>query len=382
MVMGSASTMACLAETMGMMLPGGATAPSGSADRLRHATASGRSAVELANRGDRPSQILTRPAFINGLTVLTALGGSTNAIIHLIAIARRLGIDIDLEQVHEVAQRVPLLVDCKPSGSGYLEDMHHAGAVPALLKTLEPLLDLSTLTIGGQTLGQTLDGVASPQEWQTTIRTLDNPLGPTGSLAVVRGTLAPDGAVIKTAAATPELMRHRGPAVVFDSPEDAIARIDDPSLNITPDHVIVLRNVGPVASGMPEAAALPIPRYLAKRGVRDMVRVSDARMSGTAYGTVVLHCCPEAAVGGPLAIVRDGDIIELDVSARRIDLMVDQDERDRRYAQLAPPSPPGRGYKGLHARHVLQANLGADLDFLEPEPDTPDPKPKTTATEE
>ena len=373
MVMGSASTMACITEAMGMMLPGGATAPSGSGDRLRHATASGRCAVGLAGQGPRLCDILTRPAFMNGLTVLTALGGSTNAIIHLIAIARRRGIAITLDDVHEIAQRVPLLVDCKPSGSGYLPDMHDAGAVPALLKTLEPLLDLSTLTVGGQSLGATLDNVAPPQEWQTTLRTLDNPLGPTGSLAMLRGTLAPDGAVIKAAAATPELMRHSGPAMVFDSPEDAAARIDDPSLNITAQHVMVLRNAGPVAAGMPEAGVLPIPRYLAERGVRDMVRVSDARMSGTAYGTVVLHCCPEAAVGGPLAIVRDGDTIELDVTERRIDLRVDRAECERRFERLRSPPPPGRGYWGLHVRHVLQANLGADLDFLDPTP-TPTPR--------
>ncbi|MCD6505389.1 dihydroxy-acid dehydratase [Candidatus Poribacteria bacterium] len=369
MDMGSASSIACVTEAMGLMLPGGATAPSVSSDRLRIAVATGREAVKLALRGGpRPRDVLTRSSFLNGLTVLIALGGSTNTIIHLIAIARRAGIRLTLDDVEEVAQRVPLLVDCKPAGSGYLEDMHWAGGVPALLKALESLLDLSALTITGRTLGELLAEVPPPGEWQTTIRTLDNPLGPPGSLAILRGTLAPEGAVIKVAAATPSLLHHRGPAVVFESPQDAADRIDDPSLRITPDHVIVLRNAGPVGAGMPEAGSLPIPRYLAEAGVRDMVRVTDARMSGTAYGTVVLHCSPEAAVGGPLALVRDGDKIELNVPERRLDLLVDERELARRREQFTPPPLPERGWRRLYAEHVLQAHLGADLDFLSPEP--------------
>jgi len=369
MDMGSASSIACVTEAMGLMLPGGATAPSVSSDRLRIAVATGREAVKLALRGGpRPRDILTRSSFLNGLTVLIALGGSTNTIIHLIAIARRAGIRLTLDDVEEVARRVPLLVDCKPAGSGYLEDMHWAGGVPALLKALEPLLDLSALTVTGRTLGELLAEVPPPGEWQTTIRTLDNPLGPPGSLAILRGTLAPEGAVIKVAAATPSLLHHRGPAVVFESPQDAADRIDDPSLRITPDHVIVLRNAGPVGAGMPEAGSLPIPRYLAEAGVRDMVRVTDARMSGTAYGTVVLHCSPEAAVGGPLALVRDGDEIELNVPERRLDLLVDERELARRREQFTPPPLPERGWRRLYAEHVLQAHLGADLDFLSPEP--------------
>lgn len=365
MDMGTASSMACVTEAMGMMLPGGATAPSVSSERLRIAVATGRCAVEMALRGGpRPSDILTRPSFLNGLTVLIALGGSTNAIIHLIAIARRAGIHLTLRDVEEVARRVPLLVDCKPVGSGYLEDMHRAGGMPALLKALEPLLDLSALTVTGRTLGELLAEAPPPGKWQRTIHTLDNPLGPPGSLAILRGSLAPEGAVIKVAAATPSLLHHRGPAVVFDSPQDAADRIDDPSLRITPDHILVLRNAGPVGAGMPEAGSLPIPRYLAKAGVRDMVRITDGRMSGTAYGTVILHCSPEAAVGGPLALVRDGDEIELNVSERRLDLLVDERELARRREQFTPPPLPERGWPRLYAEHVLQAHLGADLDFL------------------
>ena len=377
MVMGTASTMACVTETLGMMLPGGATPPSGWGDRLRNAVASGRGAVGLAAEGRRPREILTREAFTNALTVLFAVGGSTNAVIHLTAVARRVGIALTLDDFHEVAQRVPLLVDCKPAGSGYMEDLHHAGGVPVLLKTIAPLLDLSTVGVSGRRMGEILEEVDPPGGWQETIRTLDAPLGPVGSLVTLRGSLAPDGAVLKKAAATEALLRHRGPAVVFDSPEDAVQRIDDPALEITPDHVMVLRNGGPVGAGMPEAGSLPIPRHLAEAGVRDMVRVSDARMSGTAYGTIVLHCSPEAAVGGPLALVRDGDIIELDVEARRIDLRVDEAELEHRRTQLAPRPLPDRGWRRLYAEHVLQAHLGADLDFLAPEPADPNPQTRS-----
>ncbi|MBI4553608.1 MAG: dihydroxy-acid dehydratase [Candidatus Latescibacteria bacterium] len=364
MVMGTASTMACLTEGLGLMLPGGATPPSGSGDRLRQAVESGRCAVELATRQLQPRTIVQRAALLNALTVLMALSGSTNGIIHLIAIARRAGVTLTLEDVHEVSQRVPLLVDCKPAGCGYMEDFHRAGGVPVLLKALHPLLDLSVMTVTGRTLGEVLHDVPPPGGWQQTIRTLDSPFGPPGSLVVLRGSLAPDGAVIKRAAATPGLLQHRGPAVVFESPEDVAARIDDPDVTITPDHILVLRNAGPVGAGMPEAGSFPIPRRLASAGVRDMVRVSDARMSGTAYGTVVLHCSPEAATGGPLAFVRDGDLIELNVAERRIDLLVDDTELARRRAQFVPPPLPERGWRRLYAQHVLPAHLGADLDFL------------------
>ena len=364
MVMGTASTMACVTEALGLMVPGGAAPPAVSAARLRSAVASGRLAVQLAREPITPSQVLSRPALLNALTVLAAVGGSTNAIIHLVAIARRAGVALTLDDFHEVAQRTPLLVDCKPAGEGYMEDFHHAGGVPVLLKALQPLLDTSVMTISGRTLAEMLEGVAAPAEWQQTIRTLDDPLGPSGALAVLRGSLAPDGAVLKVAATSGDLLQHRGPAAVFESSDDAAARIDDPSLKLTPEHVLVLRNAGPVAAGMPEAGSLPIPRELARAGVRDMVRVSDGRMSGTSYGTVVLHCCPEAAVGGPLALVCDGDTIELNVPERRIDLLVDDAELARRRADITPPPLPERGWRRLYAEHVLQADAGADLDFL------------------
>ena len=364
MVMGTASTMACLAEALGMMLPGGAAAPSVSGDRLRHAVASGRRAVGLAREGLRPSAILNPEAFTNALAVLLAVGGSTNAVIHLTAIARRAGVPLSLDDLQVASERVPLLVDCKPAGTDYLEDLHHAGGVPALLRAMEPLLDGTTIGVTGRPLSDLLAEAPSPGDWQTTIRPLAAPLGPTGALTVLGGSLAPGGAVIKSAAATPALLRHRGPAAVFESPEDVARRIDDPALALTPDHVLVLRNAGPVAAGMPEAGAMPIPRYLAGQGVTDMVRVSDARMSGTAYGTVVLHCAPEAAAGGPLALVRDGDKIELDVGARTIELRVEAGELARRWSSLRPPPRPARGWRHLHAGHVLQAPDGADLDFL------------------
>ena len=269
-----------------------------------------------------------------------------------------------------VAQRVPLLVDCKPVGIGYLEDMHRAGGVPTLLKALAPLLDLTTVGVTGKPLHTLLEDIPPPGNWQRTIRPLDDPLGPSGSLFTLKGTLAPDGAVLKASAASPALWRHCGPAVVFESAEDAAERLDAPLLGITPQHVLVLRNAGPVGAGMPEAGSLPIPRHLAAAGVRDMVRVSDARMSGTAYGTVVLHCSPEAAVGGPLALVHDGDLIQLDVAARRLDLLVEPTTLARRRAAFRPPPSPERGWRRLYAEHVLPAHLGADLDFLAPEPTT------------
>ena len=368
MVMGTASTMACLTETLGLMLPGGAAAPSVTGQRMQSATASGRLAVELARKPIRPSQVLTKKAFDNALTVLLALGGSTNAIIHLTAIARRAGIGFGLEDVKRISPKVPLLVNCKPAGENYLEDFYHAGGMPVLLGVLKPLLHLDTVGVMGKKLGELIQDVPAPGDWQSVIRTLDDPLGPTGALCVLTGSLAPDGAVIKSAAANKELMVHIGPAVVFESPEDVVKRIDDPALAITEKHILVLRNAGPVAAGMPEAGAIPIPRYLAEQGVKDMVRISDARMSGTAYGTIVLHCSPEAAVGGPLGLVRDEDQIELNVPEGRIELLVDSETLQKRRAEFKPPELAVRGYLNLHQRTVQQANLGADLDFLSPEP--------------
>jgi dihydroxy-acid dehydratase len=369
-VMGTASTMACVTEGLGLVLPGGATPAAATGDRLRHAVVSGRRAVALAREQVRPSRLLTRGSFLNALTVLSAIGGSTNAVIHLLAAAGRSGIPLELDDFDTVAREVPLLVDCKPSGSGYMGDFDQAGGVPVLLKALEPLLDLSARRADGTTVGQALAATDPPQPWQQRIGTLDRPIGPPGALAVLRGLLAPQGAVLKVSAATPSLLRHRGPALVFDSPEDVARRIDDPDLPVTEEHVLVLRNAGPVAAGMPEAGSFPIPRRLGARGVRDMVRISDARMSGTAYGTAVLHCSPEAAVGGPLSLVRDGDLISLDVPARRLDLLVDEADLARRREGFRAPAAAARGWRRLYAEHVLGAHLGADLDFLRARPST------------
>ncbi len=363
MVMGTASTMACMAEALGMALSGSATPPSGSGDRLRTAVHTGRVAARLAVNPVKPSDVLTPPAFRNALTVLLALGGSTNAVIHLLAIARRAGVRLTLDDLAEVSGKVPLLVDLKPSGTGYMEDFHAAGGMPALLKVLKPLLDVSTRTVQGTRLADLLSSTPQPDSRQAVVRTLESPLGPAGALVVLRGTLAPGGAILKRSAATSSLMVHEGPATVFESPDDAAERVDDPGLGITPDHVLVLRNAGPRAAGMPEAGSLPIPRYLAERGVRDMVRISDGRMSGTSFGTVVLHAAPEAAAGGPLALVRDGDRIRLDVPAGRIDLLVDDHELALRRREWTPPPRPERGWRRLHSEHVLQADCGCDLDF-------------------
>ena len=364
MVMGTATTMACLVETMGLMLPGGAVAPMASGARLVNCVASGRAAVELAMADVRPSRILNRAAIMNAVTVLMALSGSTNAVVHLLALARRAGVKLTLEDIHHVGQKVPVLTDIKPAGSNYAQDLFHAGGVPALLKVLAPMLDLDVPTVAGCTWAETLAQTPEPGDWQNIIHRLETPFKSTGAIQVVYGSLAPNGAVIKAAAASPELFRHRGPAVVFESPEDATNRIDDPSLGITPKHVMVLRNAGPIGAGMPEAGSLPIPRYLAENGVKDMVRVSDARMSGTAYGTVILHVSPEAAAGGPLAMVRTGDTIEFDLKDRRLDLKVGEEEVYRRKASVKKPHPPARGWRRLHHLHVLQAHEGADLDFL------------------
>lgn len=364
-VMGTASTMACLTETLGMMLPGGATPGASTGARLRHGVATGRRAVELARQGTpKPRDVLTRAAFENAIKVLAALGGSTNALVHLIAVARRAGVELSLGDFDIIGAKVPLLVDCKPSGANYMPDFHQSGGVSALLNELEPHLETSTVGVTGRSLAELLSDVRPHDDTQHIIRPLDDPLGPPGALAVLTGSLCPDGAVIKTSAASPELLQHTGPAFVLDAGQDIAAVLDDPDLDITPDHVLVLRLAGPIAAGMPEAGAPPIPAKLARQGVRDMVRVSDGRMSGTSYGTVVLHCDPEAAAGGPLAAVRNGDLIRLDVPARRIDLLVDEDELARRLREFTPAPLPARGWRRLYAETVLPASQGADLSFL------------------
>ena len=364
MVMGTASTMACLAEVLGLMMPGSASPPATTGARLRVGVETGRQAVALAGQGRSARDILTRPAFENALRVLAALSGSTNAVVHLLALAGRAGVALTLDDFDRIARQVPLLVDCKPAGSGYMEDFHRAGGVPALLKAMESQLDLTTVGVTGQRLADLLDATDAPGAWQTTIRSLDEPLGPAASLVVLKGSLAPDGAVLKRAAASPHLHKHRGRAFVFEGPEDVAARIDDPALGIEPDDVLVLRGVGPVAMGMPEAGSMPLPKYLAERGVKDMVRISDGRMSGTAYGAVVLHVAPESAVGGPLALMRDGDEIELDAEAGRLDLLVSESELERRRVEWKKPAVPARGWRRLYAERVQQADRGVDLDFL------------------
>jgi dihydroxy-acid dehydratase len=364
MVMGTASTMASVTEALGLMLPGGAAPPAPTGARLRHAVATGRRAAELARSPILPREILTPAAFENALHVLAAIGGSTNAIVHLLAVARRAGVDLTLADFDRVARQTRLLVDLKPSGTRYMQDFNDAGGVPVLMRALADRLDLDQVGVTGRPLREVLAAVEPPASWQDVIRPADQPIKEVETLAVLTGTLAPDGAVIKTSAASGHLLVHTGPALVFESPEDAAVRLADPDLDVTADHVLVLRNAGPVAAGMPEAGSLPIPKRLAADGVTDMVRVSDARMSGTSYGTVVLHCSPESAAGGPLALVRDGDVIRLDVPARRIDLVVPADELAGRQAASTAPAAPTRGWRQLYAAQVLQANLGADLAFM------------------
>ncbi|OYX72667.1 MAG: dihydroxy-acid dehydratase [Rhizobiales bacterium 32-66-11] len=368
MVMGTASTMACITEAMGLSLPMSATIPAPHAERIRLAEESGRVAAQMAvTGGPRPSELLTPTAFRNAAVVLQAIGGSTNGIIHLTAIANRTKYGFDLDTLDELGRTVPVLVDLKPSGAHYMEHFHHAGGLPKLLKQLGDLIDLDAPTLTGGTLR---DVVARAEDvpGQDVIRSRDNPIKAEGSMAVLYGNLAPGGAIIKQAAASAALLQHTGRAVVFESVEDMAARVDDPDLDVTREDVLVLRNTGPKgAPGMPEAGYLPIPKKLARQGVKDMVRISDARMSGTAFGTIVLHMTPESAAGGPLGLVKTGDSIRLDVEGRRIDLLVDEAEMDARRAALAlQPAPPlpERGYARLFVDSVLQADEGCDFDFL------------------
>ena len=363
-VMGTASTMACVAEALGMLLPGTAAIPAVHADRLRAAEATGRTAVALAHSRLTMERIVTPAAVENALRVLLAIGGSTNAVIHLTAIAGRLGIEISLQRLNELSDATPVLVDLKPTGAHYMEDFFAAGGMSAVLHELKPLLDLDCLTVTGERLGERL---SSPPEWvdRAIVRTLGAPFHPVGGLVALFGSLAPNGAILKRSAADPQLFERSGRAVVFTSPDDLAARIDDPALDVAAEDFLVLQNSGPKSPyGMPESGYLPLPAKLARAGVKDMVRISDARMSGTAYGTIVLHVSPEAAVGGPLALVRSGDRIRLSVRERRIDLEVDAAELARRKSQWHASAPPARGYRRLYAERVLQAEQGCDFDFL------------------
>jgi len=365
MVMGTAATMACIAETLGFTLPGAATAPAVSSDRMRIAEASGKRAAEMAvSGGPTPRQLLTKKSLRNAAVILQTTSGSTNALVHLAAIAGRAGLPFDMKEFDGVGRETPVLVNLKPAGSFFVEDFHAAGGVPALWRRLEKQLDFSAPTVNGETMG---DVVARWPKYvdDEVIRPLDRPVFPNQAIAVLTGNLAPQGAAIKLAAATKKLCVHQGPAVVFDSLADLEARIDDPDLPVTADSVLVLRNAGPIgAPGMPEAGALPIPKKLGSKGVTDMVRISDARMSGTAFGTVVLHITPEASAGGPLALVRDGDIIKLDADARKIELLVDEAELAKRRKDWKAPEKPKRGYARLYTERVTQADKGCDFDFL------------------
>jgi len=364
--MGTASTMAVMAEALGMTLPGIAGTPAPDSRLLEQAHATGRLAVELVAADRRPSAVMTRASFLNAIVALAAFGGSTNAIVHLLAIAGRLGVDLTLDDVDRTGAGVPLLVDLQPAGEFLMEDLHRAGGVLAVLHQVADLLDPEAVTVTGRSLTSYLDDAHT---WdQAVIRPRSAPIIADAGIAVLRGTLAPDGAVIKTAAASPHLLKHRGRAVVFDSVEDLHARIDDPDLDVDEDSVLVLRGCGPRGyPGMPEVANLPLPRKLLERGVRDLVRISDGRMSGTAYGTVVLHVAPESAAGGPLALLRDGDVVVLDVPKRRLDVDVPAHEwatRTPSERAAAAYAAPTRGWERLYVDHVQQADTGADLDFL------------------
>jgi dihydroxy-acid dehydratase len=362
--MGTASTMAALVEALGMSLPGTATIPAVAAARQRAAEATGARAVELAHEELRPREILSADAFDNAITLLAALGGGTNAVVHLLALAGRVGVPLALDRFGEIASRTPLLANVRPSGEHLVEQLHHAGGVAAVLKELEPLLVTDARSVNGRTLGENLaDAVVRDRD---VIGTLDSPFGPSGAISIVRGSLAPSGALVKRSAASPHLARHRGPALVFEDVYDVQARIDDADLDVTAESVLVLRNSGPKGGpGMPEWGQIPIPAKLLAQGVTDMVRISDARMSGTAFGTVVLHVAPEAAAGGPLRAVENGDAIELDLDAGRVDLDVAPEEVARRLERLGPPPRRyTRGYGALYLDHVLQADEGCDFDFL------------------
>jgi dihydroxy-acid dehydratase len=367
MVMGTASTMACVTEALGMMLPGGACIPAVMSERLRNAEATGARAVAIAKEGLTPGKIMTPDAFENALTMLLAIGGSTNAIVHLAAMAGRLGIEIDLDAFDRMGSQTPVLVDLKPTGQHYMEDLEKAGGVVTILRELRPLLKSKALTITGKTLGQNID--AAPRGWkQDVVRPFKNPIFKNGGIAVLRGNLAPGGAIVKQSAATPALMQHEGRAVVFDSLDDMAARIDSPGLDVTPDDVLVLRNAGPKgAPGMPEAGYIPIPKKLAQQGIKDMVRISDARMSGTAFGSIVLHITPESAIGGALALVKTGDRIRLDVPKRKLELLVSAKELAARRKQWKTPKArkgDERGYRKLFLDTVQQADRGCDFEFL------------------
>jgi dihydroxy-acid dehydratase len=367
-VMGTASTMACIAEALGMIIPGTAAIPAVHADRLRAAEATGTAAVNLIGSGRTPDRIINAKSVENGLRVLLALGGSTNAIIHLTAIAGRAGVTVTLDQLNKLSDTTPVLVNLKPVGTGYMEDFAASGGMGVLLRELQPLLHLDCMTVTGETLGERLSHVGSPWIDRSIIAARGEPFEPQGGLISLFGNIAPKGAILKRSAADARLFEHEGRAVVFSSLTDLAARIDDPALDVTPQDVLVLQNAGPHAPEcMPEAGYLPIPKKLAQAGVKDMIRISDARMSGTAFGTIVLHITPDSASGGPLGLLRNGDRIRLSVKERRIEAMIEDAELKRRAAAAEPaPALPQRGYARLYAQEILGADEGCDFAFLRP----------------
>ena len=366
-VMGTASTMALITEALGMMISNGASAPAVSAERKRIAEETGKVAVEIASKSFNPKSFLTLKNFKNALTVLSAIGGSTNGIVHLTAMAGRLGIDIDLNEFDKMTKDTPMIVDLKPSGSGYMEDLFKSGGLPRILNELKDYLYLDAITVTGETIQEIID--KNKYDWkQEVIRKVENPIFDKGSIAVLKGNLAPRSAIIKQSAASKELLAHEGVVEVFENLEDLANRIDSDDLNVTKDSILLLKNIGPIgAPGMPEAGLIPIPKKLAKQGVKDMVRISDGRMSGTAAGTIILHVCPEAAAGGTLGIVKSGDIIKLDVKQRLLELKLSDEEiAIRKKSKKSNTEIKRRGYDKIFHESVLQADKGADFDFLRP----------------
>lgn len=365
-VMGTASTMACLTEVLGLSLPGTASIPAVHADRLRAAEASGARAVSLAESTLSPKSIITSDSIGNAIRVLLALGGSTNAVLHLTAIAGRLGIRVTLDQLNKLSESTPVLVNLKPTGDHYMEDFFSAGGMSALLREMRPLLNLDCTSVAGETLLDRLNRESEIFVDRKIIRSLTKPFESVGGIVALQGNIAPRGCILKRSAASPSLFESKGRAVVFDSLDDLAKRIDSGALDVKPNDFLILRNAGPKSeAGMPEAGYLPIPQKLARQGVKDMVRISDCRMSGSAYGTVILHVTPDAASGGPLALVKNGDEISLSVANRRIDLLVDKHELKRRKKLVSPKTPSiSRGYRRLYYSHVQQADFGADFDFL------------------
>ncbi|MBO6560680.1 MAG: dihydroxy-acid dehydratase [Nisaea sp.] len=374
MTMGTAATMMCAAEALGLTLADAGSIPAADSNHSRMATRTGRRIVEMVWEDVKPSDIFTNEAFENAITTVMAMGGSTNAVVHLVAMAGRLGVELDLERFDEISKRTPFLANIRPSGKYLMEDFFYAGGLAGLLNELKDILHLDCMTVNGKTLGENIQGKDIYNE--DVIRRRGNALNAEGGLAVLRGNLAPDGAIIKHIAADPSLHKHTGPAVVFRDYNDMSARIDDPNLNVTKDSVLVLQNAGPQGGpGMPEWGMLPIPKKLLQEGVRDMVRISDARMSGTSYGTCVLHVAPESFVGGPLALVKDGDLITLDIPARKLELHVDEAEMAARKAAWVAPTPKfKRGFGAIYASHITQADKGCDFDVLEGTEPTPEPE--------